>query len=115
LLKLTVLLTLTAPPAVMSVLLARNDVLETMSRIVQIVTLMPAWIGAIMNIVPMDVPAVLVLGRLAVVITIQDAPVGIHNIPIIIMSAALPIVLGLVIVVAVGAIHGVVILQLMGV
>ena len=99
----------------MSVLLARNDVLETMSRIVQIVTLMPAWIGAIMNIVPMDVPAVLVLGRLAVVITIQDAPVGIHNIPIIIMSAALPTVLGLVIVVAVGAIHGVVILQLMGV
>jgi len=99
----------------MIVLPDRRGVPEAMSRIVQIVTLMPAWIGAIMNIVPMDVPVVLVLERLAVVITIQDAPVGIHNIPIIIMSAALPTVLGLVIVVAVGAIHGVVILQLMGV
>jgi len=99
----------------MNVLLARNDALEAGSRIVQIVTLMPAWIGAIMSIVLMAVPVVLVLERLAVVITIQDAPVGIHNIPIIIMSAALPTVLGLVIVVAVGAIHGVVILQLMGV
>ena len=108
------LLILTAPLAVMNVLLARNDALEAGSRIVQIVTLMPAWIGAIMNIVPMDVPVVLVLERLAVVITIQDAPVGIHNIPIIIMSAALPIVSDLVIVVVVEPIHGVVVLPLMG-
>jgi len=115
LLKLTALLILTAPLAVMNVLLARNDALEAGSRIVQIVTLMPAWIGAIMNIVPMAVPVVLVLERLAVVITIQDAPVGIHNIPIIIMSAALPIVLGLVIVVVRALILGAVILQLMGV
>ena len=109
------LLILTAPLAVMNVLLARNDALEAMSRIVQIVMMIPVWTGAIMSTVPMGVPAVLVLGRLAVVITIHHVPVGIHNIPIIIMSAALPTVLGLVIVVAVGAIHGVVILQLMGV
>ena len=51
------LITLPALPAVMIVLPDRRGVPEAMSRIVQIVTVIPVWTGAIMNIVPMDVPA----------------------------------------------------------
>lgn len=51
------LITLSALPAVMIVLLARSGVLEAMSRIVQNVMLISVWTGAIMNIVLMDVLA----------------------------------------------------------
>jgi len=62
----------------MIVLPDRRGVPEAMSRIVQIVTLMPAWIGAIMNIVPMDVPAAFAIPLPQDVIGIRVAPHLIH-------------------------------------